>query len=77
MPKGKVETTKNGRRVRVTPTRKNKIGGRKSTRGAAHFTAEELRKVAQSDRTRDAGTARRELAKRGLPVEVETVEEAA
>ena len=69
MPKGKIEEMVGNKRVRRVIRRSHKIGGRKSTRSAHQMTNDELRKIAASDRTRDAQVARNELVRRHVPVE--------
>lgn len=68
MPKGKIEVN----RKRFNATRKNKLGGRKSTKSATQTSTEELRKIANGNgRGKDRVRARRELERRGAPLVVE------
>ena len=75
MPKGKIEGRT--RRERRTVARTNKIGGRKGTTGVAQLSNDELRSKLAGGRGRDRQRARNELIKRGAPLTVEIVEEAA
>lgn len=71
MPKGKLDG-KNRNRKAVA--RKNKIGGRKSTKGVAHLSNDELRSTLKSGRGKDRPRAKNELIKRNAPLVIEVVE---
>lgn len=75
MAKGKLEGRTKGERRVVRRT--NKIGGRKSTKGAPQLSADELRSKLTGGRGKDRQRARNELVRRGLPLVVETETEAA
>ena len=76
MAKGKTEGRTRGERRIVR--RANKIGGRKSTKGAAMLSADELRSKLTGGRGKDRQRARKELVKRGEPLVIEEpTEEAA
>lgn len=69
MPKGKTkDLNRPDTRRMVAPITKFKIGNRKSTRSAYQLNNDELRKIAVSDRGRDAQTARNELTRRKVPL---------
>ena len=75
MPKGKIEGRTKGERRNVART--NKIGGRKSTKSVAQMSNDDLRSTLRSSRGKDKQRASRELVKRGAPLVIEVVEEAA
>lgn len=75
MPKGKIDgRNRNDRRV---VARTNKIGGRSSTKSVSMLSNDDLRSKLTGGRGKDRQRARNELIKRGAPLVVETVEEAA
>ena len=73
MPKGKIDVK--GRK-RNPVARKNKIGGRKSTKGVAHMSNDELRSTLKSGRGKDRPRAKNELLKRNAPLVIEVAEAA-
>lgn len=75
MPKGKIDgRNRNDRRV---VARTNKIGGRSSTKSVSMLSNDDLRSKLTGGRGKDRQRVRNELIKRGAPLVVETVEEAA
>jgi hypothetical protein len=75
MPKGKLDGRT--KRERIVVARTNKIGGRGSTKGVAQLSNDELRSKLTGGRGKDRQRARVELTRRGAPLVVEVVEEAA
>ena len=72
MAKGKIDGRT--RRERIVVARTNKIGGRKSTKGVAQLSAEELRSKLAGGRGKDRQRARNELVRRNLPLVIEEPE---